>query len=383
VPRVDTLTPEQAALIPVVRDDWLSYGLRCAPADREEALAGVAAAYREAKLDPPSIVVWLDSPYAGAIGSWMLTQLPQAQVGDQVWAQVGDQVRAQVWAQVGAQVGDQVGAQVGAQVRDQVRDQVGDQVRDQVRDQVWAQVWAQVGAQVRAQVGDQVGDQVRAQVRAQVGRAAWGQHDYWLSFYDYFRRATKLPACDRLDGLIRIAQTAGWWWPFRGAVVLTERPTQLHRDPQQRLHHETGPALQYPDGWGIWAWHGVRVPQALIEGAWSTQDILREPNAEVRRCAIEKFGWDRFVVDAGLGQVGDTVFDPGNPGHTLQLFDVPEQIYDEPVRVLLCDNATPERDGTRRRFGLTVPADMADPIAAAAWTFNLPADAYRQLIHAY
>ena len=315
MPRVDTLTPEQAALIPVVRDDWLSYGLRCAPADREEALAGVAAAYREAKLDPPSIVVWLDSPYAGAIGSWMLTQLPQAQVGDQVWAQVGDQVRAQV--------------------------------------------------------------------RAQVGRAAWGQHDYWLSFYDYFRRATKLPACDRLDGLIRIAQTAGWWWPFRGAVVLTERPTQLHRDPQQRLHHETGPALQYPDGWGIWAWHGVRVPQALIEGAWSTQDILREPNAEVRRCAIEKFGWDRFVVDAGLGQVGDTVFDPGNPGHTLQLFDVPEQIYDEPVRVLLCDNATPERDGTRRRFGLTVPADMADPIAAAAWTFNLPADAYRQLIHAY
>jgi hypothetical protein len=127
----------------------------------------------------------------------------------------------------------------------------------------------------------------------------------------------------------------------------------------------------------------VRVPRDLIEGHWSTSDILRHDNAEVRRCAIERMGWDRFVAEAGLRQVGDTVPDPGNPGHYLQLFDVPEQVYDEPVRVLLCDNATPERDGTRRRFGLTVPADCPDPVAAAAWTFDLAADTYRQLEHAY
>lgn len=55
---------------------------------------------------------------------------------------------------------------------------------------------------------------------------------------------------------------------------------------------------------------------------------------------------------------------------------MPSRIYGEPVRLLLCDNATPERDGTRRRFGLTVPASIADPIAAAAWTFDLTADEY-------
>lgn len=309
--KITALTAEQEAALPLVRDEWLAHGLSTQPADRERAVAGVHQAYRTAGLVPPQIVVWLDSPLAGAFGSWMLGQ---------------------------------------------------------VRDQVWGQVWGQVGGQV----GDQV------------GRAVYGQHDAgWLAFYDYFRVHCGLDAPARLLGLNQVAQSSSWWWPFRGAVVLTERPTTLRRDGQTRLHGESGPALLYPDGWGIWAWHGVRVPRGLVEGRWSTDDILREPNAEVRRCGIERMGWDRFVVDAGLSQVGATVSDPGNPGHFLALYDVPAAIYDEPVRVLLCDNATPERDGTRRRFGLTVPADISDPVSAAAWTFGLRGADYRQLQHAY
>ena len=152
------------------------------------------------------------------------------------------------------------------------------------------------------------------------------------------------------------------------------------RDDDGRLHNADGPALLYPDGWGIWAWHGVRVPQDLIEGpGWTTDQIMREPNAEVRRAAIERMGWSAFVAAAGLRQVGETVPDPGNPGHDLALFDLPEQIFDEPVRVLLCTNGSTERDGTRRRFGLTVPAEIASPLDAAGWTYGLRGDQYARL----
>ena len=176
-----------------------------------------------------------------------------------------------------------------------------------------------------------------------------------------------------------MARSCGWWWPFAGAVIFTERPTEIHLDQLGRLHHETGPALLYPDGWGIHSWHGTRVPADLITDGWDTARILREDNTEVRRCAIERMGWDRFVSEAGLAQVGESVPDPGNPGHTLALYDVPERIYDAHVRVLICDNATPERDGTRRRFGLTVPAQAKDPVTAASWTFGMQADEYRLL----
>jgi len=122
-----------------------------------------------------------------------------------------------------------------------------------------------------------------------------------------------------------------------------------------------------------------RVPADLIETGWDTQRILKEPNAEIRRCAIERMGWPAFITEARLKQVGATVDDPGNPGQTLALYDVPERIYDAPIRVLICTNATVERDGTRHTFGLTVPEHIATPLAAAAWTFDIPESEYAAL----
>ena len=398
---ITSLTPEQEAMLAQVRDEWIGHGLSTEPADRPAAEAGVRLAYERAGLTPPSAMVWLDSPMAGAIATaqvWdqvrdqVRTQV-RTQVGAQVWAQVRDQVQAQVWAQVWDQVRAQVQAQVWAQVRDQVQAQVFAQVRAQVQAQVWAQVWDQVQAQVGAQVGDQVRDQVSGQVdgkvRAQVGSSLWGQHDAgWLSWADAMTRIGV--DCDA-RGLSQVARSAGWWWAGRDIAILTDRPDTLHRDAQGRLHCPTGPALRYRDGWSIYAWHGTRVPADLIETGWDIQRTLTEPNAEVRRCAVEitagRDGWDRIIREAGWRQVGQDEPDPGNPGQILRLYHVPYSgaerggvgLYDDPVRLLHCVNATRERDGSRHEFGLTVPADIADPVAAAAWTFGVTPDAYRSL----
>ena len=120
---INRLTPEQEALIPIKREEWLKVGLSTQPADREKAEHGVKLAYEAAGLTPPEQMIWVDSPLAGCYAATMLTR-----VRDQVGAQVGAQVRDQVWGQVGAQVWDQVWDQVRAQVWGQVWDQVWDQV---------------------------------------------------------------------------------------------------------------------------------------------------------------------------------------------------------------------------------------------------------------
>ena len=321
---IDTLTVEQEAMLAQVRDEWLAVGLSTEPASRPAAEEGVRQAYRRAGLEPPSVVIWLGSPYAGCVASAMLNP-------------------------------DQVGDQVGAQVR--------------------AQVWAQVGAQVR----DQVWDQVRAQVGDQVGVAVWGQHEAgYLGWCD----AMQLIGVNLdVEGLSTVARNAGWWWPMRDTVILTDRPDTLHRDPQGRLHCETGPALRYRDGWAIHAIHGVRVPADLIETGWDVKRTLEEDNAEVRRAAIELTGWDRFIADAGLTLVASAP-DPGNPPHELELYDLPDRLrdmYDDQARILLCTNGSVEPDGTRRRYGLPVPAHHNDPVAAAADLYGWPVEAYRRL----
>ena len=145
MPRIDKLTPEQAALLPVKRDEWISHGLSTEPANRADAERGVRLAYEAAGLPHPQFFIWVDSPYAGAFAQALAPSI----IANALTAAVGDQVGDQVW--------DQVGAQVGAQVRDQV----------------WDQVRAQVGAQVRAQVRAQVGDQVCTPVTANMTRVGW------------------------------------------------------------------------------------------------------------------------------------------------------------------------------------------------------------------
>ena len=366
--RTDKLTDAQVAAMPAHAAKWVERGLDCTPAPRAEVEAGIRACYRLAGFAEPRVIVWVGSPVVGAFAVPYVAHLLQH-----------DQVRGQV--------GGQVSGQVHGQVDDQVYGQVRGQVGDQVDDQVYGQVYGQVRGQVHGQVHDQVYGQVDGTWHRYIGGQWWAA---WSAWADYFRTVCHLDpprpdTWERLDAWTA-ANQAGWWWPQHGFVVVCERPEYVRGEQvgpagwgSHRLHCDDGPAVRWRDGNTLHAWHGVQVPADLIERGWDTARILREDNAEVRRAAIERSGWDQFIADADLAQVGDTVPDPGNPGNTLALYDVPEAIYDEPVRVLLCTNGTPERDGTRRRFGLTVPADVDDPVTAAAWTYGLPGDVYATL----
>jgi hypothetical protein len=186
----------------------------------------------------------------------------------------------------------------------------------------------------------------------------------------------------------RDANAAGPWWPGGDAVVVAERPRAVHSElidspggPRPRLHAEDGPAVVWDDGTGSYWVHDLHVPFDLMARGWPVERILAERNTELRRIAIERLGWDRFVVEANLVPVHGPVPDPGNPGNTLTLYDLPAS-YGRGQRLLLCTNASPDRDGTVRRFGLHVPAAVDDAVAAAAWTFDLDRRTYEGLEHA-
>jgi uncharacterized protein DUF6745 len=198
----------------------------------------------------------------------------------------------------------------------------------------------------------------------------YGQHNAgYYGYYDAMRRLG-VTGLEPLDGQIRVARSAGWWWCFSGYAIVTDRPEYLERDANGALHSATGMAIRYRDGWGFHCWHGRRVP-AWVIGEPSLQRISAEQNTEIRRCAIESMGWDKFTEEAQLAQVGKSVPDPGNPGQSLALYDVPERLWGTPIRLLLCTNGTAERDGTRRRYGLTTPVTVSDPVEAAAWTYRI------------
>lgn len=212
-------------------------------------------------------------------------------------------------------------------------------------------------------------------------RNNWYELQYvsWIAHYDALRRVAGVvftgEHLQQFELWAAIARSCHWWWPGEHVCVVSERPVALHTEGDEAVgpHHSDGPAVRYADGWSLHAWHGTLVPSWVIEDP-TVRRIEEEANVEVRRCAIERIGWSAYIEQAGLRLVG-TAPDPSNPGFELRLYDVRRD-----TRVLLAVNGSVERDGRRRRYGLTVPAHFSDPLAAAGWTYGLSGEQYSQLL---
>ncbi|HEX8861736.1 MAG TPA: hypothetical protein VGC06_22070 [Actinomycetes bacterium] len=206
-------------------------------------------------------------------------------------------------------------------------------------------------------------------------RSGWytrGQHDAGaLALIEVLDRAVGLRPGQPLAGQVLIGRSAGWWWPFEQAVILTERPCALDpaRDEQGRLHHPTGPLVAYRDGWGVWAWHGVRVPRQLIErpDTITVEQIRATRNLEVRRVLLERYGPDRYLRDA------DATLAHVDEYGKLWRCDLPAE---EPLTMVEVVNATPEPDGTHATYLLRVPPGVRTAKEAVAWTFDMATDDY-------
>ena len=201
--------------------------------------------------------------------------------------------------------------------------------------------------------------------------SVYGQHDAgWLAFYSYFREVCALTAqTDKLGGLFALSESAGWAIPHEHICWVSERHNILERDDRGRLHCVSGPACAFPDGWGIYAVHGVRVPAWVVEQKEkiTPKAIEEEQNAETRRVMVELYGEDRYIVDSGLKPIAKDDFG--------QLFRK-DFSGDTPLVYVKVKNSTAEPDGHFKDYFLSVNPDHYDgaagkiPHAAIASTWR-------------
>jgi hypothetical protein len=411
---LNELTPRQWQQVYDMRTERLAQGLSTAPANRPAAEAAVIEMYQLIGKAAPQFL-WVDSPMTANMAIWLFNDKDRASLGASLWASLGDSLWASLgdslwdslraslraslgdslwdslWASLGASLWASLGDSLWASLGDSLRASLGDSLGASLGDSLWDSLWASLGDSLwdslRDSLGASLGD---SQLRLN-NNCFWGNQDvYWIAFYQIPERlgfVTYEPETSRrLEMWATIARSCGWWWPFDQVCIMSERPAEIHVEPWAdrdnsvvRLHNAHGPSLRYHDGWTVYSWHGLRVPADLIDQGWDLTRILSERNQEVRRAAVERAGgWPTFRDD--LTQVGKTVPDPGNPGAQLALYDIPDQVYTEPVRVLICTNGSVEKTGERRQYGLTTPAQFSDPVAAAAWTYGLTRAQYAECV---
>ncbi|BAY09254.1 DUF6745 domain-containing protein [Calothrix sp. NIES-2098] len=81
-----------------------------------------------------------------------------------------------------------------------------------------------------------------------------------------------------------------WLFPYDRLAVVCDRPTTISFDEQQRPHAVMQPAIQFADGYSIYAHHGVVIPEKyanLHPQQWQTQWLL-ENNTQMRKPLIQE-----------------------------------------------------------------------------------------------
>ncbi|GII84752.1 hypothetical protein Ssi03_27420 [Sphaerisporangium siamense] len=383
------LHPRVAAHLADAAAEWDLAAHATGPADRSAAEEGVRAAYHAAGLREPRQIIWFASPAQAATAAVVLSGGAEARA-----AVRGSALLPPALLELNA----------GPLVRDLVRSTPWEKVRAEAASALtptaWAAAWEFVGAGFWPQVNRLVGeirrgigrltgeagpapartaashvqrepdDPVEGLLRRATLDAVLGQHDApWLAFFDGLARASLIDIAP-LDGVLRVSRAAGWWWPFEHVVLICERPAELRRDDLGRLHHAVGPALAFPDGFGLHAWHGMPVPAGFgaTMADLSPAAIRRQDNAELRRVMLEHYGLDRYLRESGADAVHKD--DTG----VLWKADLAD---DEPLTMVEVVNSTPEPDGTYRTYFLRVPPWVTTARQGVAWTFDIPAEQYQ------
>ncbi|MGW0026830.1 DUF6745 domain-containing protein [Rhodococcus sp. NPDC003383] len=361
------------AAVRELRDQWLAHGLSTRPADRSVAENAVAELYRRSGFDPPEFV-WVPSPAAAS------TFIAHQSIPGPFSALDDTHPSVRIASLLSA-----TRSRMDERIRRRYpssRFGTSPNPEQLIRRMVWNSL--------RTTLFDAVATSIRRTLPRPVGTVSWyGQQEaHRVGYYDTIRRCglVGFGALDRelLDAQVALVGATGWWWAFERVCVMAERPCELHTEPspggaegERRLHHPNRAALEYPDGTRSFVHHGTIVPDWVVLDP-TAERIGRERNVEIRRCAIERIGWDTYIEKAALTLV-DRTEDPGNPGCLLELYDSPGG-WGSPGRILLAVNGSLERDGTRRRYGLPVPAWAPSALDAAGWTYGISGSDYSRLV---
>lgn len=192
------------------------------------------------------------------------------------------------------------------------------------------------------------------------GGAYWAQYDTYLTAmrdvlrlrlkehenYKYWEEAA-------IHGTFRIMHDK--------FCIVSDFPEVLNVDDTNRAHGQDGPSHRWRDGWSLYHWHGVSVPEHWITKSkeLTAKEAITWVNIEQRRCACEILGWNII-----LKELNAVVIDSDGDPEIGELIEVDlADIGKEKFLRVLC--------GTKREFVIPVPPDMKTAMMAQSWTFGL------------
>lgn len=381
---VREFTPEEEALIPVVRDEWIKFAIGGDVAVSPKVRQSVKWIYKIANCPPPSYVLVVDSPQTLQVAANLLE-------GDRFFPKMRDFAKSLAEANPGGvkALYNRYMSEWESPIKlDAERDHSVSLelcIRKMIRNFVAEFGGKEVKKSVKATTPpDAAVDAFIAKMRKEFkgfklqyrsSNIGIMSDAGWTSFYDFFTRIGVVDHAN-FNEWLKFLKTGPWeLFAFNECAVICRRPLTMLRDKDSRLHNQHGPCVTWADGWASYCWHGIEVDPDWIYSPEkiTVKQILDERNVEVRRVMIEMIGFERFAKESGM-KVMDTWVDGGGVECRLLRIDLED---DEPI--VLYEWCCPS---TLKRGVLRVDPQCESCQQAVAWTFGIEPKDYKPLVEA-
>lgn len=121
----------------------------------------------------------------------------------------------------------------------------------------------------------------------------------WAGMFAAAHRLGVPLAEDKYNLFCNYMRQVGWMFPYEGVAIAIVRP-RIRWNSAGEIHGEGIPAIDFPDGFGVYAYQGINLPAQygkLHPTNWRAEWLLEQRNAEMRRVLIQGIGYDRICQD--------------------------------------------------------------------------------------
>lgn len=234
-----TLTPEQEALIPIYQEKWRKIALSTERIDRQKAADAVKAAYKWFDSEAPEII-FVDSPYEG-------------------FKQLSDYSQ------------DYLDFSLTWDLRHPLIDYDYEKIHNAtaiyertIIEQDLLQLFLEISYNIYSALEDCFLE-TDISIPDEYSEGC-PNIDFFIPescFYDFCISVLNLPFNPEKWQIFKdLVQFCGWIISYKNICFVCNRPIKLSFDNQNRLHAEGQPAIEYADGFKVYAHHGVWQPEA-------------------------------------------------------------------------------------------------------------------------
>ncbi len=398
---METLTPEQKAQIAIIVEKWRAIALSTEPIDRHKATEAIRLAYALIGKEAPEIV-FCPSPY-DAWNKLFLSHLDRLvdQIEQRIATKLVDKPgiiaefkkrqRKLVFEHLyhissnarqkrlinGYEFYEQIENNFGSKIVNYfygyfiinntiLANNLGSQLQSRIINELEIQAKQQINSKI-AKLESQLGERLWNSLKSQLEEQTWQitQNTYRPSAlgYDYcwLNICAAVLNC-KVNQSVRevlesLVKECGQIYAYEKICFVCDRPRIISLDNQQQLHAEGAPAIQFADGYSLYAYHGVTIPEAygkLHPHQWQAEWILEEKNAELRQVLIQGIGYARICQELQATEL--------DIWREYTLLKIDRKIDDEFIYLLKMNCPS-----TRHIHALRVPPDIESAREAIRW----------------